>query len=70
MSQPFSQPPVPVSEDDLRRGIHIRIPDRKNDQRTRIKPGERVRGEVLLPSGQASRPAELQIEAGAEFYFE
>jgi hypothetical protein len=56
--------------DDLRRGIHLRIPGRRNDLRTRVKAGERVAGQAAQPGGQNSQPIQLQLEAGTEFYFE
>ena len=59
-----------VSEEDLRRGIRLRIPGRRNDLHTRVRAGERTMGQVLLEGGQTGKPTELQLEATTEFYFE
>jgi len=58
-----------VSADDLRRGIRIKIPDRANTLRTRIKAGERVKARAQPAGAQAGETMELELEAGTEFYF-
>jgi hypothetical protein len=58
------------SDDDLRRGFRVNIPGRRNDLHTRIRTGERVMGQGMLPGARAGQPLELQLEAGTELYFE
>ena len=58
------------SDEDLRRGIRVTIPGRRNDLHTRIKSGERVMGQGMPAGAQAGQPLALQLEAGVEFYFE
>ena len=59
-----------LMDDDLTRGIHIKIPGRANNLQSRIKPQERVKAEAKMPGAQAGLPLELELEAGTEFYFE
>jgi hypothetical protein len=59
-----------VSNDDLRRGVHVTIPGRANTPRTRIKARERVTGQVQRAGAPAGPPLTLQLEAGTELYFE
>jgi hypothetical protein len=56
--------------DSLNRGIRISVAGRANTPHARIKPGETFTAQAKLGADEIVQPAELQLEAGIEFYFE
>jgi hypothetical protein len=56
------------TEDELRRGIMVRIPSRGNAAAQRLRKNERVEGEGLVTG--AHQFLKLQLKVSTEFYFE
>lgn len=57
------------TDEELGRGLRVRIPGRANTARKRLKEGQQAPG-AILNGGTPTTPAGLQIQAGTEFYFE
>jgi len=58
------------TDEALRHGVLVTVPERANSKLERIKEGERVVAEAHLAGEDAPKTAQVQIEAGVEFYFE
>ena len=57
-----------LTEKDFAQDIRVVVPGRKNVAAERLREKQRV--EATLRIGPAGSPAKVQLEAGAEFYFE
>lgn len=57
-------------EEELRHGVPVTVPGRANTLSERIREGERVTAEAQLAGADGPETAEIQIDAGTEFYFE
>ena len=57
----------PLTDQEIGKGVRIRIPDRSNAAKDRIRGTDPVSGQ-LVASGAATRT--LQLKAGTELYFE
>ena len=57
------------TDEALRHGVLVTVPERANSPSERIKEGERTVAEAQL-AGNAFETVEIQVETGTEFYFE
>lgn len=57
------------TDEELDRGLRVRIPGRANTARKRLKEGQQAPG-AILNGGTPTTPAGLRVQAGTEFYFE
>jgi hypothetical protein len=58
------------TEDDLRHGVRVTFPGRVNAIHQRLKPNEKLVGEIQLARDGTPGTQEIQLETGEEFYFE
>ena len=58
------------TDEALRHGVLVTVPERPNSTFERIKERERVVAEAQLAGEDVPRTVEIQVEAGTEFYFE
>lgn len=57
------------TDEDLRHGVLLTVPERANSMSERLREGERMVAEAQLV-GDAPTTVEIQVEAGPELYFE
>lgn len=58
------------TEEDLQHGVRVTFPGRVNAIHQRLKPNEKLVGEIQLAKEGVPGTQEIQLEAGEEFYFE
>jgi hypothetical protein len=58
------------TDEELRHGVSVVVPERANSFSERIREGEQVPAKAQLAEQDASRAIEIQVEANIEYYFE
>jgi len=58
------------TDDELRHGVPVVVPERANSFFERIREGEQAPAKAQLAGQDASRAIEIQVEADTEYYFE
>lgn len=61
---------VDFSVEQLRHGVHVKIPTRTRDSANRLMNSEIVTGEVMLPGCHGMEKQEVQVRVNRELFFE
>jgi hypothetical protein len=62
----------PLTDDELRRALHVTVPGRSNAVTDKLREGESVSGRLTIPAGHPGGPrtVDVTVGVGVQHYFE